>query len=52
MIYESERLAAKQNLENDKLQLYDLVRHDLEERIRMLEEDRHAVDVHSGQCLP
>lgn len=46
--YESEALAAHQNLENDKLQLYDTVRNELEEKIRRLEEDRHNIDISSG----
>lgn len=48
--YESEALAAHQNLESDKLQLYDTVRGELEEKIRRLEEDRHNIDINSGRA--
>lgn len=47
--YESEALAAHQNLESDKLQLFDTVRAELEEKIRRLEEDRHNIDINSGK---
>jgi len=38
---EAETMAAKQNLESEKLILFDLLKDDYEEKIRKLEEDRH-----------
>ncbi|XP_022331280.2 breast cancer metastasis-suppressor 1-like protein [Crassostrea virginica] len=45
--FESEVLAAQQNLESDKELLYDSVKNELEEKIRRLEEDRHNIDISS-----
>lgn len=45
--FESEVLAAQQNLESDKELLYDTVKNELEEKIRRLEEDRHNIDISS-----
>lgn len=51
MQFESELLAAHQNVENEKRQLYDTVKNELEEKIRRLEEDRHNIDIHSGTFI-
>merc|ERR1712179_70480 len=45
--YESEEQAAHQNYESEKVLLYDLVKHELEDKIRRLEEDRHNIDITS-----
>ncbi|XP_062570222.1 breast cancer metastasis-suppressor 1-like protein [Saccostrea cucullata] len=45
--FESEVLAAQQNLESEKELLYDSVKGELEDRIRRLEEDRHNIDISS-----
>lgn len=45
--FDSEELAAKQNMESEKSLLYDSVKADLEEKIRRLEEDRHNIDISS-----
>ncbi|KAK7066360.1 Breast cancer metastasis-suppressor 1-like protein [Halocaridina rubra] len=45
--YEAEVMAAKQNFENEKVMLWDMIESELEEKIRRLEEDRNNVDVTS-----
>lgn len=35
-------------LQSEKLLLYDTVQSELEEKIRRLEEDRHSIDITSG----
>lgn len=45
--FESEEIAAKQNMESEKALLYDSVKSDLEDKIRRLEEDRHNIDISS-----
>ncbi|CAI9730634.1 Hypothetical predicted protein [Octopus vulgaris] len=45
--FESEEVAARQNMESDKIILYDTVKQELEDRIRRLEEDRHNIDISS-----
>ena len=37
------------NEQSDRFMLSDNVRHDLEEKIRKLEEDRHNIDITSGK---
>ena len=37
-------------VQSEKELLHDQIRHDLEERIRRLEEDRHNIDISSGGC--
>ena len=38
-------------LQSEKALLYDQVKQDLEDKIRRLEEDRHNIDISSGQTL-
>ncbi|CAL4096547.1 unnamed protein product, partial [Meganyctiphanes norvegica] len=45
--HEAELVAAKQNYENEKVMLWDLIESELEDKIRRLEEDRNNVDVTS-----
>lgn len=45
--HEAELVAAKQNYENEKVMLWDLIEGELEDKIRRLEEDRNNVDVTS-----
>ncbi|XP_076463907.1 breast cancer metastasis-suppressor 1-like protein [Babylonia areolata] len=40
----SEELAMVQNVQNDKEVLFDQLTHELEEKIKRLEEDRHSID--------
>ncbi|XP_059135410.1 breast cancer metastasis-suppressor 1-like protein isoform X2 [Peromyscus eremicus] len=47
--YECEIQASRQHCESEKLLLYDTVQSELEEKIRRLEEDRHSIDITSGQ---
>ncbi|TWW69143.1 Breast cancer metastasis-suppressor 1-like protein [Takifugu flavidus] len=47
--YECEIQAACQHWESEKLLLFDTVQSELEEKIRRLEEDRHSIDITSGQ---
>lgn len=35
--------------QSEKLLLYDTVQSELEEKIRRLEEDRHSIDITSGE---
>ena len=35
--------------QSEKTLLFDQVKHDLEEKIRRLEEDRHNIDISSGK---
>nr|XP_057946993.1 breast cancer metastasis-suppressor 1-like protein-A isoform X1 [Doryrhamphus excisus]XP_057946994.1 breast cancer metastasis-suppressor 1-like protein-A isoform X1 [Doryrhamphus excisus] len=46
--YECEIQAACQHWESEKLLLFDTVQSELEEKIRRLEEDRHSIDITSG----
>uniref|UniRef100_A0A3Q3G835 BRMS1 like transcriptional repressor n=1 Tax=Labrus bergylta TaxID=56723 RepID=A0A3Q3G835_9LABR len=46
--YECETQAACQHWESEKLLLFDTVQSELEEKIRRLEEDRHSIDITSG----
>ncbi|RZF37668.1 hypothetical protein LSTR_LSTR003079 [Laodelphax striatellus] len=43
--FEAEELAAKQNFESEKCLLWDMIKEDLEDKIRRLEEDRNSVDI-------
>ncbi|XP_022203753.1 breast cancer metastasis-suppressor 1-like protein [Nilaparvata lugens] len=43
--FEAEELAAKQNFESEKCLLWDMIKEELEEKIRRLEEDRNSVDI-------
>ncbi|CAL1530688.1 unnamed protein product [Lymnaea stagnalis] len=45
--FESEELAAFQHMESEKVLLYDTIKHELEDKIRRLEEDRHNIDINS-----
>ncbi|XP_067681657.1 breast cancer metastasis-suppressor 1-like protein-A [Haliotis asinina] len=45
--FESEELSSYQNMESEKIILYDTVKQELEERIRRLEEDRNNIDISS-----
>ncbi|KAL5008267.1 hypothetical protein ScPMuIL_013848 [Solemya velum] len=45
--FESEELAATQNMQSEKIVLFDNLRQDLEDKIRRLEEDRHNTDISS-----
>ncbi|XP_067943716.1 breast cancer metastasis-suppressor 1-like protein [Watersipora subatra] len=47
--FDSEALAAHQNVENERKHLYDTVKGELEEKIRKLEEDRQSADINSDQ---
>ncbi|OXB83938.1 UNVERIFIED_CONTAM: hypothetical protein H355_009422 [Colinus virginianus] len=47
--YECEIQASRQHCESEKLLLYDTVQSELEEKIRRLEEDRHSIDITSGE---
>uniref|UniRef100_A0A8C5E0J1 Breast cancer metastasis-suppressor 1-like protein-A n=1 Tax=Gouania willdenowi TaxID=441366 RepID=A0A8C5E0J1_GOUWI len=46
--YDCEIQAASQHWESEKLLLLDTVQSELEEKIRRLEEDRHSIDITSG----
>uniref|UniRef100_A0A3B4UZL4 Breast cancer metastasis-suppressor 1-like a n=1 Tax=Seriola dumerili TaxID=41447 RepID=A0A3B4UZL4_SERDU len=46
--YQCEIQAACQHWESEKLLLFDTVQNELEEKIRRLEEDRHSIDITSG----
>uniref|UniRef100_A0A674PN82 BRMS1 like transcriptional repressor b n=1 Tax=Takifugu rubripes TaxID=31033 RepID=A0A674PN82_TAKRU len=46
--YDCETQAACQHWESEKLLLFDTVQNELEEKIRRLEEDRHSIDITSG----
>uniref|UniRef100_A0AAQ5ZSU1 Breast cancer metastasis-suppressor 1-like a n=1 Tax=Amphiprion ocellaris TaxID=80972 RepID=A0AAQ5ZSU1_AMPOC len=46
--YDCEIQAACQHWESEKLLLFDTVQSELEEKIRRLEEDRHSIDITSG----
>lgn len=50
-MYDAEILAAKQNLQSEKVILYDSIKSDLEEKIHRLEEDRNNVDISSDLWL-
>merc|ERR1711972_102566 len=50
-VYEGEILAAKQNFQSEKVNLYDSIKNDIEEKIRKLEEDRNNVDIASDLWL-
>ena len=39
-------------MQSEKLLLYDQVKEDLQEKIRRLEEDRHNIDITSGNSSP
>lgn len=45
--FESEELAAYQNMESEKVLLFDQLKQDLEDKIRRLEEDRNNIDISS-----
>ncbi|XP_055987952.1 breast cancer metastasis-suppressor 1 [Sorex fumeus] len=45
--YECELQGARQHLESEKLQLYDVLQGELQERIQRLEEDRQGLDLSS-----
>uniref|UniRef100_A0A3Q1ERM0 BRMS1 like transcriptional repressor n=1 Tax=Acanthochromis polyacanthus TaxID=80966 RepID=A0A3Q1ERM0_9TELE len=49
--YHCEIQAACQHWESEKLLLFDTVQSELEEKIRRLEEDRHSIDITSGNKL-
>jgi len=46
--FEAEELASKQNYESEKQLVYDMVKADLEEKLRRLEEDKNNVDFSTG----
>nr|KAG5689572.1 hypothetical protein BaRGS_021093 [Batillaria attramentaria] len=45
--FESEELAAYQNMESEKILLFDQLKQELEDKIRRLEEDRNNIDISS-----
>jgi len=45
--FKAEEIAAFQNLESEKVLLYDTIKTELEDKVRHLEEDRHNIDITS-----
>src|SRR5207249_2015020 len=47
--HDAEAMAAQQNYDSERILLADCIRHEIEEKLRKLEEDRNNLDLTSGK---